>query len=39
MTLSNESSHAPTRFVKASAKLNDTSLSTKIDIYLSKTFT
>lgn len=38
ITLSNESLQEPTRFFKASAKLNVTSLSIKIDIYLSKTY-
>lgn len=38
ITLSNESSHEPTKFSKVSAKLNVTSLSIKIDIVLSKTF-
>lgn len=38
MTLSSELLQEPTRFFKASAKLNVTSLSIKIDIYLSKTY-
>lgn len=37
MTLSRESLQEPTKFLKASAKLNVKSLSIKIDIYLSKT--